>query len=62
MNMHRTTKLSAAFFAAAALAFTIQSFGNMGNGNLFFLVFNSVAAFYTGRIAYRQIRELRGTV
>lgn len=61
MNMHRVTKLSAAFFVLAALAFTIQSFGNMGSGNLFFLVFNAVATFYTGRIAFRQIRELRLT-
>lgn len=61
MNMHRVTKLTAAFFTFAALAFTIQSFGNIGNGNLFFLVFNSAAAFYTGRIAFRQIRELRLT-
>lgn len=61
MNMHRVTKLSAAFFALAALVFTIQTFGNLGSGNVFFLVFNGVAAFYTGRIAFRQIRELRLT-
>jgi hypothetical protein len=61
MNIHRVTKLSAAFFALAALVFTIQTFGNLGAGNLFFLVFNATAGFYTGRIAWRQIRELRLT-
>jgi hypothetical protein len=61
MNIHRVTKLSAAFFILAALAFTIQSFGNLGSGNIFFLVFNGVAAFYTGRIAFRQVKELRLT-
>jgi len=59
MNMKRVTKVTAAFFVIGALAFTIQSFGNIGAGNIFFLVFNATAALYMGRIAFRQIRELR---
>ena len=57
--MHKTTIFSAAFFVLAALVFTVQAFGNIGSGNLFALVFNGVAAFYTGRIALKQVLELR---
>lgn len=56
--MNKSTALMV-FFSLAAIFFTFQSFGNLGTGNLYALIFNAPAAAFTGRQAYKSIRTFK---